>query len=94
MPEVVKFYPSIRKFTFALFFSCPDPSHSSPVKREMMNNKFEEFEQNDLILRGRAGKFNRWDEESKQGEIPDKVFLCPRPNNIKLPKDKKVSSSS
>ena len=55
----------------------------------MMNNKFEESEKNDLILRGRAGKFNRWDEESKQGEIPDKVFLCPRPHNIRLPKDKK-----
>ena len=79
MPEVVKFYSSLRKFTFALFFSCLDLSHSNPIKREQMNNKFEEFDKNDLILRGRAGKFNRWDEESKQGEIPDKVFLCPHP---------------
>ena len=63
MPEVVKFYSSLRKFTFALFFSCLDLSHSNPIKREQMNNKFEEFDKNDLILRGRAGKFNRWYEE-------------------------------
>ena len=63
MPGVVKFYSSLRKFTFALFFSCLDLSHSNPIKREQMKNKFEEFDKNDLILRGRAGKFNRWDEE-------------------------------
>ena len=79
MPEVVKFYSSTRKFKFALFFSCPDPSYSSPVKREMMNNKFEEFEQNDLILRGRAGKFNRWDVESKQGRSQTKSFSALNP---------------
>ena len=60
MPGVVKFYSSLRKFTFALFFSCLDLSHSNPIKREQMKNKFEEFDKNDLILRGRAGNFNRF----------------------------------